>query len=188
MVLINEWLPNPSGADSAAEWVELFNNGGEKIFLRDWTLVSGTGKKFIFKDQSVSAGGYLVLNKPETKLVLRNQNESLSLYDSQGKLVSQSAFSGSAQDGKSLARQSLGDGGFSQNSFVFAEPTPGTVNIIVKEISVTENYPVDKLLGQSIGLFDILGLALFVGLIYSFFIIVTFKNNDYLSKLFFDRD
>ncbi len=181
MILINEWLPNPSGVDSGAEWVELFNNSSEKILLRDWTLVSGNGKKFILKDQNIGAGGYLVLKQPETKLLLRNQNDSLSLYDNQGKLISQSAFSGSAQDGKSFSRTERG-------TFVFSEPTPGAVNKIVKEISVAENYPVDKLLGQSIGIFDILGLALFIGLIYSFFIIVIFKKNDYLSKLFFGRN
>ena len=181
MIYINEWLPNPSGADSGNEWVEFFNNGSEKIFLQNWILVSGNGKKFIFKDQSISAGEYLVLKQPETKLLLRNQNESLSLYDNQGKPVSQSAFSGSAQDGKSLSRTDSG-------TFVFAEPTPAAANKIIKEISVAENYPVNKLLGQSIGLFDILGLALFIGLIYSFFIIVIFKKNDYLSKLFFGRD
>src|SRR3989344_1454212 len=128
MVYLNEWLPNPAGTDTGAEWIELFNSGGQKVFLQNWTLVSGSGKKFILSGKNIDAGGYLVLKQPETKLLLRNQNESLSLYDNQGKLVSQSSFSGSAQDGKSLSRTEKG-------TFVFAEPTPGAENIIVKEIS-----------------------------------------------------
>jgi len=182
MIYINEWLPNPPGADSGAEWIELFSSGKENITLNGWTLVSGNGKKFIFKDQNVGAGNYLVLKQPETKLVLRNQEESLSLYDNQGKLVSQSSFSGAAPEGKSFSRAGGG-------TFVFAEPTPGAANkITAKEFSAGENYPVGQPLGQSFGLLDVLGLALFAGLIYPFLIIAIFKKNDYLSKLFFGRD
>lgn len=182
MIYINEWLPNPSGTDSGNEWIELFNSGSEKISLQSWTLVSGNSKKFIFKEQNIGAGNYLVLRQPETKLVLRNQEESLSLYDSQGKLISQSSFSGSAPEGKSFSRTSDG-------TFVFTEPTPGAANkIIAKEVLASVNYSAGQPLNQAFGTSDVLGLALFVGLIYPFLIIAIFKKNDYLSKLFFGRD
>lgn len=182
MVLINEWLPNPAGTDSGSEWVELFNNGTNGVSLNGWTLVSGNGKKFVFKDRSIGVGNYLVLKQPETKLVLRNQEESLSLYDSRGKLASQSSFSGSAPEGKSFSR--TGDG-----TFIFAEPTPGAANkIIAKEVLASVNYSAEQPLNPAFGASDVLGLALFVGLIYPFLIISIFKKNDYLSKLFFGRD
>ncbi len=181
MVSINEWLPNPSGADSGNEWVEFFNDGGQKISLQNWTLVSGSGKKFILDGKNIGAGQYLVLNPAEAKMTLRNQDESLSLYDNQGKLVSQSVFFGAAPEGKSFSR--TGDG-----TFVFTEPTPGTANKIVNQFVTAQIYPVNQPLNKTFGTLDVLGLALFVGLIYPVFIIAIFKKNDYLSKLFFGRD
>ncbi|MDO8664689.1 MAG: lamin tail domain-containing protein [Candidatus Liptonbacteria bacterium] len=186
MVYINEWLSNPSGKDSGAEWVEIFNNGSEKISLQNWTLVSGNGKKFILSGKNIDAGGYLVLKQPETKLTLRNQNESLSLYDNQEKIISQSSFSGTAPEGKTFSR--TGDTPGQGPAFIFAEPTPGAQNKIVKEFLATQAYPLNQPLNKSFGSLDAMGLALFVGLLYPFLIIAIFKRNDYLSKLFFGRD
>lgn len=186
MVYINEWLPNPAGSDSGAEWAELFNGGAQKVFLDGWTLVSGNGKKFILNGKNIDAGGYLVLKQPETKLTLRNQNESLSLYDSNGKLISQSSFSGSMPEGKSFSYTGATAG--QGTNYIFAEPTPGVANKIVKEFTAAENYPFNQPLNKSFGVFEIMGLALFVGLIYPVLIIALFKKNDYLSKLFFGRD
>lgn len=186
MIFINEWLPNPVGADSGAEWVELFNDGSQKVFLQNWTLVSGSGKKFILSGKNIDAGGYLILKQPETKLTLRNQNESLSLYDNQGKLAGQSSFPGSAPEGKSFNR--TGDTTGQGAAFIFAEPTPGAQNKIVKEFLSAQTYPLNQPLNKSFGALDAVGLALFVGLLYPFLIIAVFKRNAYLSKLFFGRD
>lgn len=186
MVYINEWLPNPAGADNGGEWIELFNGGTEKTSLNGWSLISGSGKKFIFGDKEISAGGYLLLKQPETKLTLKNQNETLYLYDAQGKIISKSSFLGSAPDGKSFSR--TGDAPGRGIEFIFAAPTPGAQNKIVKEFLAAENYPLRQPLNKPFGYFDALWLAIFVGLIYSFFITVIFIKNDYLSKLFFGRD
>ncbi len=186
MVYINEWFPNPVGADTGAEWIELFNNGSEKILLQNWSLVSGNGKKFILSGKSIDADGYLILKQQETKLVLRNQNESLSLYDNQGEQVSNSSFLGSAPEGKTFSR--TGDAVEQGPAFIFAEPTPGAQNKIVKEFLAAQTYPLNQPLNKSFGSLDAVGLALFVGLLYPVLIIAIFKRNAYLSKLFFGRD
>lgn len=186
MVYINEWLSNPVGADSGAEWIELFNNGSEKISLQNWALVSGNGKKFILSGKSVDIGGYLVLKQPETKLTLRNQSESLSLYDNQGKLADQSSFLGSAPEGKSFSR--TGDSINEGTAFIFSSPTPGAPNKIVKEFLAAQAYALNQPLSKGFGHLDAVGLALFVGLLYPFLIIAIFKRNAHLSKLFFGRD
>ena len=186
MVYLNEWLPNPAGTDTGAEWIELFNDGGEKVFLQNWTIVSGNGKKFILSGKSINAGGYLVLKQPETKLTLRNQNESLSLYDNQGKLAEQSSFLGSAPEGKTFSR--TGDTPGQGPAFIFAGPTPGAQNKIVKEFLAGQTYPLNQPLNKNFGTFDAVGLALFLGLLYPVLIIAIFKRNAYLSKLFFGCD
>lgn len=184
MLLINEWLPNPTGTDKGAEWVELFNNGTNNVSLNDWALVSGSGKKFILDGKNIAAGKYLVLKQAETKLTLRNTDESLSLYDAQGKLASQSSFLGSAPEGMSYSRAD----GTTNAIFVFSEPTPGAANKIQSQIALSENYPAGQPLNKPFGAADVIGLALFIGLVYPIFIIAIFKKNDYLSKLFFSRD
>ncbi len=186
MIYINEWLPNPVGTDTGAEWIELFNNGSQKIYLQDWTLVSGNGKQFILSGKNVDAGGYLVLKQSETKLTLINKDESISLYDNNGKFVSRSSFSGTAPEGKTFSR--TGDTPGQGPAFTFAEPTPGMQNKIVKEFLPAQNYPLNQPLNKSFGVFDAIGLALFVGLLYPVLIIAVFKRNVYLSKLFFGRD
>ena len=184
MIYINEWLPNPVGTDKGAEWVELFNSGTNGVSLNGWALVSGSGKKFILDGKSIAAGKYLVLNQSETKLTLRNTDESLSLYSAQGKLESQSSFSGSATEGMSYSRTD----GTASAIFAFSEPTPGAANKIQSQIVPSENYPAGQPLNKPFGAMDVIGLSLFIGLVYPIFIIAIFKKNDYLSKLFFSRD
>lgn len=41
-VLINEFLPNPDGTDTEAEWVELHNVGSADAELEGWTIEAGT--------------------------------------------------------------------------------------------------------------------------------------------------
>ncbi len=181
MIYISEWLPNPAGTDKGAEWVELFNGGTNNVSLNGWALISGNGKKFVLDGKNMGAGKYLVLNQAETKLTLRNTEESLSLYDAQGKLASESSFSGSAPEGMSYSRTS-------GEIFAFAEPTPGAANKTPSQIIPAENYPIGQPLDKPFSFTDVIGLALFVGLVYPIFIIAIFKKNDYLSKLFFGRD
>lgn len=63
-VRINEFLPNPDGDDSGAEWVELFNGGADSVDLSDWTLEWGT-KSFsssaVLGTISIDAGAHLVI-------------------------------------------------------------------------------------------------------------------------------
>lgn len=204
MVYINEWLPNPVGTDTGAEWIELFNDGQNSVSLNGWVLVSGSrsaqldgGKKFILNGNDIGAGQYLVLNPADGKITLRNSDGSLLLYDAQGKLVDQSSFSGVAPEGKSysLIEQNSSIPPFQKEAaslrvggFVFADPTPGAMNKTITVMPPTKNYLVGQPLNKPFGMLDIIGLALFVGLIYPIFIIALFKKNEYLSKLFFGRD
>ncbi len=197
MVYINEWFPNPVGADKGNEWVELFNGGEEPVSLGGWFLTNGTGKEFALNGKNIGAGQYLVLNPEEAKVTLRNTDELISLYDDKGNLVSQSRMLGSAPEGKSYSlaptpeRESSTGSTVGANSRLvwgFAEPTPGAANKIIKEFAAVDSYPLNQQLNKTFGYFDFTLLAIFVGLIYSFLTIAVFKRNEYLSKLFFGRD
>src|ERR1700691_587167 len=104
MIFINEWLPNPTGADAKGEFIELFNNGSSSVNLNGWALTTSGKKIFSLNGYTIAANGYLLLNRTATKLTLKNADESLSLYNAAGQLVDHSNSEGTAQEGKSLSR------------------------------------------------------------------------------------
>lgn len=60
-LLINEVLPNPTSANDASEWIELFNSGDMTIDLRDYTI---DGKKLTRGEPvSVAPAEYIVVTK-----------------------------------------------------------------------------------------------------------------------------
>lgn len=181
MVYINEWLPNPVGADEDGEWVELWNNGANPVYLKGWFLKTASDKKFIFKDRKIEVNNYLTLKRSEIKLALQNQNGSLYLYDAAGQLIDSAGFLGSAPEGKSVSR-------FGKD-FIFTNPTPGGANNAVAEASLINNIypfsePLNKRLGQSIFWELLIGTSL----ILTVFVIFVLKRNENFSKLFFGRN
>lgn len=187
MIYINEWLPNPTGNDATGEWVELFNNGNAPVDLNGWVLKTGGTGKFNLKS-TISAGEYLVLKRTDTKLVLKNTDESLFLYDGAGNLVDQSSFLGSAPEGKSFARTGYDPKSLTQQ-FAWSEPSPGAINkITASNLISINNYPTGVPLNPTLGAPGFLGLLLGSSLILTVLIIFVLKRNENLSKLFFGRD
>ncbi len=185
MIFINEWLPNPMGTDATNEWVELWNNGPGAVSLTGWSLATKSGAKAKLSGE-IGAGEYRVFWRKDTKLALKNTNEGVALYDS-GRLVDQSSFLGSAQEGKSFARidQSQGLG----QRFTWSDPTPGAVNKISLDMNVAKNeYPFNQPLNRQLGNTEFIGLLIGVALALTALIIFVVKKNENLSKLLFGRD
>lgn len=81
-VFLNEILPSPKGADEDNEWIEIYNSNDFEIDLTDWTIKDkeGTITTYSFpKETKMSALGYLVIKRPETKVVLNNTSDGLFL-------------------------------------------------------------------------------------------------------------
>src|SRR3989304_2749516 len=83
-VLINEWLPNPEGSDTKAEWVELWNNGANAVNVKGWAIATSNGKKHALPEVVIPPGGYRVVSRAEGKFVLKNENETVMLYAPSG--------------------------------------------------------------------------------------------------------
>lgn len=181
MVVVNEWLPNPTGADTADEWIELRNSGGSAIDLSGWKLATKSGSRTTLQG-TISSGQYLVLTRSDTKLALKNTDEGLSLYDASGKLAGTSSFLGSAPEGKSFSRSDAGN-------FVWAAPTPGAKNDITIDTTVTTgDYPIDAPFNHSPMTKDMILLAFGVGITFVAVVMVVIKRSDDLQKLFFGRN
>ncbi|QQR78836.1 MAG: lamin tail domain-containing protein [Candidatus Moraniibacteriota bacterium] len=88
-LFINEVLPNPKEKGDAGEFIELYHPGMETIDLSGWELRDApTTGKYVFPDgTTLSALSYLVITDKEFSLSLNNSHETLSLSDSQKRLV-----------------------------------------------------------------------------------------------------
>lgn len=127
----------PEGPDSAADWIELHNNGSTSVSLNGWRLSDDVlnNSKWVFPDVTIPAGGYLVVvadgqdvtSNPggylHTNFSLDRDGEFLALYDQNGTSVSGLAPAFPAQQPfHSFGRD--GPGAYRYSDL----PTPGTAN------------------------------------------------------------
>ena len=179
MVVISEWLPNPLGSDQGGEWIEILNSGGEKVNLSGLYLQNKKGQKYFIKGE-LEEGKFLVLTRKETRIVLVNQGEKISLYDAKNNLVQESGFLGAAPEGKSFS--------LAHDHFVFLDPTPGLPNHREESLTRAAIYPIGKPLNVNLGPSDfwlmLFGAAVFLTAL----VIFILKSNENLSQFFSNRD
>lgn len=139
VLYINEFFPNPDGADTDLEWLELFNPGSADIKLREFILkVNGKNLHVFEEDEVVKAGSYFLV--PFTKAPLPNCGNQpctakIELFKA-GNLVHEVVYDKTA-NGKSWSRKD-------DNTWTLDyEVTPGLQNKsreIIKTIQITEVY------------------------------------------------
>jgi len=127
MVFISEALPNPVGKDTEGEFVELFNSSDKEVSLASWSLKDAGGKSYLFKNESITARGFLWLPYSKTKISLNNDGETISLFDGSGELVDSLSYQDSLGEGTSLIKSNLPENYLKTN-----RPTPGEQNVFLK--------------------------------------------------------
>jgi hypothetical protein len=191
MIFINEWLPNPTGADTKGEFIELWNNGAGAVNLSGWILRADGKKKFKLSGP-ILAGGYLSLPRSETKLSLKNTDGELVLFDASGRQADRSAFEGSAPEGKSFNRVSYRDPGAQETmqQFIWGAPTPGAKNSAKLMVGISDiQYPIGIPLNTyRLNSFSVLGLTVFAGVIFAAILWYAMMHDEEISQLFFGRD
>jgi Lamin Tail Domain len=184
-LIINEWLPNPTGSDTTGEWIEFLNSGVEPVRTSGAYFTTGTTKKYSLPDQTLGAGEYLVINRGALKFTLKNTDGGIFLYGADGTLLDQQAFIGSATEGKSFSRISTGQ-------FLFEDPTPGEANIAPQSTAATaivsEQYTFGTPLHADHPLTTALFLALAVGALLAFAITAMMGEHAELPHTFFKRN
>lgn len=132
-IFISEILPSPLGPDEKEEWIEVFNNNPQEVDLSSWQIQDKVGKITTYtfpQGTKISPQGFLVLIRPETKIVLNNDGDEVSLLQPNGKLVETINYE-KAPSGQSFARK---DSSFSWTTTL----TPGKANIITQPESEAE--------------------------------------------------
>lgn len=127
-LLISEFLPNPKGADSEDEWIELVNQSDWTIDLGGLALddEEGGSRPFLIPAGTyILPGGYLVLPRPITKLALNNSSDAVRLLTASGQVLSQVSYQDIGQ-GQAVVLKG-------EDYQLSSKPTPGFSNIVNPE-------------------------------------------------------
>ena len=133
-IIISEFLPNPAGADTESEWVELQNSGSAPVNVRGWQIddeEGGSAPFTIHDDVVIEPLEFLVFDRMDTKLALNNTVDSVRLFAASGALVDEAAYE-NPKEGLSYAR--------AENAWQWSgAPTPGEPNIFVNAPTAEKN-------------------------------------------------
>lgn len=137
-IVINEFLPNPSGSSSEdTEWIELYNTTSSSIDLSNWqlddTLSGGAPAYTIPLGTTITGNGFSVFEKSTTNIGLNNLDDSVRLINNSGTEVDIYSYYSTTED-FSFGRTQDGSGtwvgfsaptkGLSNNNGVQVTPTP----------------------------------------------------------------
>lgn len=88
-IYFSELMPSPKGADETKEWIKIYNANNFNVDLSDWTIEDEIGTQTIYKintGTTISANWYLVFKRPDTKIILNNEGDSLILRSPDDKI------------------------------------------------------------------------------------------------------
>jgi endonuclease YncB( thermonuclease family) len=93
-ILISEFLPNPYGEEVDEEWIELSNKGNEEVSLCGWLLddEEGGSKPYIFNEERIEPGEFLLLPRSQTKIALNNNADTVRLFAGSENLVAEVTY------------------------------------------------------------------------------------------------
>lgn len=156
-VVLNEFLPNPSGDDYAVapngEWVKLYNNSTTDVNVAGWKLENASGGSLIINTSNsdnnnntsdggetiVPAGGILtVYRNGSSDFAINDDIETVKLYNGSVLIDFYSYnFTVGLSEGKSLKREPDGTGGWKDPEVeipkVLEEPAQENVEITPKD-------------------------------------------------------
>ncbi|MFH1834883.1 MAG: lamin tail domain-containing protein [Methanobacteriota archaeon] len=125
VVLINEILANPSGAEPDTEFIELYNTENTTANITGWTLGDGTGTIVNYSlNGTISGQGFKVYFGAETGITLNNAGDTVYLYDTLGAIVDEFTWSSDPGQGISFVRSANGGDTWTTTD----NPSPGTTN------------------------------------------------------------
>jgi len=145
-IIINEILPSPEGPDDLEEWIEISNQNQFEIDLSGWKIKDSAGAVTTFSvpaGTKISALGFLVIDRPATKIVLNNDGDEISLIRPDNKIIETISYS-KAPLGQSYSRAlakakdeatASSPSRFNSEWHWTSQPTPGANNIIPQKVS-----------------------------------------------------
>lgn len=147
-LIISEFLPNPRGDDREGEWIEIANLGTTAMALEGLKLKTDATKKLHDLTGTLPAGGYKLIKRSESGLLLRNTNGTIELLNELGHRLFEISYRDTIPEGWSGAR--FGDSIWK----ITRKPTPGQANLLDEKDGALEVAPLIKERGSSTGPFS----------------------------------
>ena len=127
-IIINEILPDPTGADLVGEFIELYNLEASEIDLTGWSLSIKNQLPFVFNYQVIKPGEHLKISRQQSHLALPNSSETIKLSKPKAEKICFQIKYSDVVPGASF--------GFDEDTFAWARPlrqwsrlpTPGSKN------------------------------------------------------------
>ena len=102
-VYLSELIPNPLGADSDLEFIEIVNLGDSVVDLSGWTITDPTKIFVIGTDILLEPKKYLVFYAHETHINLNNDGDTIKFFDKNNELKDAIQY-GKTKEGFSLVK------------------------------------------------------------------------------------
>lgn len=125
-LVINEFLPDPTGSDTDNEFIEIFNSGGATVDLTDWQVDDAEGGSTPYtipSGFSVSASGYMSFTRAVTKIALNNDGDSVRILSPDGVVQHSTSYEDS---GEGLSWNRTESGNYAESTTL----TAGAKNVI----------------------------------------------------------
>ncbi len=119
-IYLSELIPNPLGADSDLEFIELVNLGEDSVDLSGWTIVDPTKTFTVETGVLLEPKKYAVFYSHDTHISLNNDGDTIKLFDKNNELKDGIQY-GKTKEGFSLVK-------VDSSWFWTAEATPGEKN------------------------------------------------------------
>ena len=155
-ILINEIMPSPEGSDETEEWIEIYNSNNFNVDLDSWRIkdTNGTPTIYTFPQNSIiTAFGFILLKRPESKITLNNDSDGLNLFNPDGDVVDSVEF-GKAIKNYSYVRTSSNPN--TQTAWQWSlVSTPKAINFIASKNSLSKTEKSVNNNGVELGLANI---------------------------------
>lgn len=139
-IIINEFMPNPSGEDKQKEWIELKNVCQNDVNIKNWIIddgEDGSNPYLIDNNTVIKANNYCVINAKDSNIILNNNYDSVRLFTPDLNIADDIKYQEDAKEDMSYA---LINNKWQWTNFL----SPGADNI-VQDNAENTNYPYSKI-------------------------------------------
>lgn len=121
-IFINEVFPYTEAPVALNQWIELYNSNAFDVDISYWKLQNNKASYVLPKNLKIMGRQYLILKRPQTKLVLKRDQDSVTLLFPNDKITDTLSYQDAFKD-KSYNKTEPG--------WQWNAPTPGTINNII---------------------------------------------------------
>ncbi len=152
-VIVNEiaWMGTATSAND--EWIELFNSGTSAVTVDGWTLKASDGSPSINLTGSISAGGYMLLERTDDNTIpaitagviysgaMSNTGENFSLKNNTEQVIDTVNMTSGWTAGNATTKETMQRKG---STWITGAPTPSAANVTVNNDPNDEDPPDDE--------------------------------------------